>query len=139
MPAELLCYTMQRYAQSSQFKRTVLEFIAEEMLESWAGRAAQDAAQSDGEVPGGVCRITAGATPVVTSPTDSSMQYLYAQLGLGEADVAERHEIGSGLQRLGERALSSSLLLLASLEQTLAVWLSLMSTYVGRSARRCLS
>lgn len=81
---------MQRYAQSSQFKRTVLEFMAAEMLESRM------------DAPAGVCRITAGATPVVTSPTDSSMEYLYAQLGLAEADVADRHEISNGLQRLGE-------------------------------------
>lgn len=86
---------MQRYAQSSQFKRTVLEFMAAEMLESRVAGHPVDA-------PAGVCRITAGATPVVTSPTDSSMEYLYAQLGLAEADVADRHEISNGLQRLGE-------------------------------------
>jgi hypothetical protein len=86
---------MQRYAQSSQFKRTVLEFMAAEMLES-------QVAGHPGDAPAGVCRITAGATPVVTSPTDSSMEYLYAQLGLAEADVADRHAISDGLQRLGE-------------------------------------
>ena len=86
---------MQRYAQSSQFKRTVLEFIAEEMLESRASANPPDALSL-------VCKITAGATPVVTSPTDSSMQYLYDQLGLGQSDVADRHDISSGLQRLGK-------------------------------------
>lgn len=86
---------VQRYAQSSQFKRTVLEFIAEEMLESRASANPPDA-------PSSVCRITAGATPVVTSPTDSSMQYLYERLGLGQSDVADRHDISSGLRRLGK-------------------------------------
>ena len=81
------------------FKRTVLEFIAEEMLESRAAANPPDA-------PGGVCRITAGATPVVTSPTDSSMQYLYDHLGLGQTDVADIHDISSGLQRLGESAVT---------------------------------
>ena len=92
---------VQRYAQSSLFKRTVLEFIAEEMLESRAAANPPDA-------PGGVCRITAGATPVVTSPTDSSMQYLYDHLGLGQTDVADIHDISSGLQRLGESTVTFS-------------------------------
>ena len=91
----------QRYAQSSLFKRTVLEFIAEEMLESRAAANPPDA-------PAGVCRITAGATPVVTSPTDSSMQYLYDHLGLGQADVADIHDISDGLQRLGESSVPFS-------------------------------
>ena len=93
---------VQRYAQSSLFKRTVLEFIAEEMLESRATANLPDA-------PAGVCRITAGATPVVTSPSDSSMQYLYDHLGLGRADVADIHDISSGLQRLGKSTVPGSI------------------------------
>ena len=79
----------------------MLEFIAEEMLESRAAADPPDA-------PAGVCRITAGATPVVTSPTDSSMQYLYDHLGLGQADVADIHDVSSGLQRLGESTITLS-------------------------------
>ena len=95
------CSCPQRYAQSSQFKRTVLESIAEEMLEHRAAMLPGDACLAQDE-PAPVCRITEGATPVVTSPTDDSMQYLYDQLGLAHANVVDRHDVSDGLHRLGE-------------------------------------
>lgn len=98
------CFCLQRYAQSSQFKRTVLESIAEEMLQHRAAMLPEAAHPAQGE-PAPVCRITAGATPVVTSPTDESMQYLYDQLGLAHANVVDRHDVSDGLHRLGESLL----------------------------------
>lgn len=83
---------MQRYGQSSQFKRTVLEFIVEEML---AARSAE---------PGNAlsCPVASGATPVVTSPSDSPLEFLYQQLNFSESDVVDRQQLSLGLQRLGK-------------------------------------
>ena len=61
-----------------------------------------EAAHPAQDEPAPLCRITAGATPVVTSPTDESMQYLYDQLGLTHANVVDRHDVSDGLHRLGE-------------------------------------
>ena len=97
-------FCLQRYAQSSQFKRTVLESIAEEMLQHRAAML-PEAAHPALDEPAPVCRITAGATPVVTSPTDESMQYLYDQLGLAHANEVDRHDVSDGLHRLGESLL----------------------------------
>ena len=71
------------------------------MLQHRAARLPEDAQPAQDE-PAPVCRITEGATPVVTSPTDESMQYLYDQLGLAHANVVDRHDVSDGLHRLGE-------------------------------------
>ncbi len=85
----------QRYGQSSEFKRSVLEFIAEEML---AARRAQS-----GDVDNATaCPIGRGATPVVTSPSDSPLQFLYQQLNFSDSDVVDREQLSQGLQKLGE-------------------------------------
>ncbi len=81
----------QRYGQSSQFKRTVLEFIVEEML------AARSAEPTDATS----CPVGRGATPVVTSPSDSPLQFLYQQLEFSDSDVVDRQQLSLGLQRLG--------------------------------------
>jgi hypothetical protein len=87
----LAVLALQRYGQSSEFKRSVLEFIAEEML------AASKAEKEDAS-----CPIGRGATPVVTSPSDSPLQFLYQQLQFSDSDVVDREQLSQGLQRLGE-------------------------------------
>jgi len=85
------CGCAQRYGQQSQFKRTVLEFIVEEMLETRMGEASNAIA----------CPIARGATPVVTGPSDSALQFLYQQLNFSESEVIDRQQLSLGLQRLG--------------------------------------
>lgn len=84
-------FYVQRYGQSSQFKRTVLEFIVEEML---GARSAEPGSATS-------CPITIGATPLLTSPSDSPLEFLYQQLNFSESDVIDRQQISLGLQRLG--------------------------------------
>lgn len=85
---------LQRYGQSSEFKRSVLEFIAEEML-----AAGKEGSESEATT----CPIGRGATPVVTSPSDSPLQFLYKELNFSKSDFVDREQISQGLHSLGER------------------------------------
>jgi hypothetical protein len=82
----------------------VLEAIADEMLDARGFEPGQAPAPGQEPDQAAVCRITAGATPVVTSPSDSPLQFLYAQLAFGEDGTAERASLGAALQRLGRRS-----------------------------------
>ena len=99
------CFCEQRYGQSSQFKRTVLEFIVEEML---GARTAEPGSATS-------CPITIGATPLLTSPSDSPLEFLYQQLNFSDSDVIDRQQLSLGLQRLGAPLLLRHLCMIASL------------------------
>ena len=105
---EALCVIMlhtchpQRYGQASELKRSVLESIADEMLGARVAPA-HAAQQPDQAAAAAVCRITASATPVVTSPSDPPLQFLYAQLAFGEDGAVDRREVSAALQRLGRQ------------------------------------
>lgn len=81
---------MQRFASGSLFKRTVFQYIAE------------DLAADPGTNTAMFCMIDSEARPVVTMPTDSPLQNLLSSLDLEENETVDRHRISEGLQRLGE-------------------------------------
>jgi calcium-dependent protein kinase len=83
---------VQRYAAASAFKRTVLEHIAAELVA--AARAAPPATS---------CALTARGAPVVTSPGDGALAWLFDELGFGDRDAISRDELLDGLDRLGYR------------------------------------
>ena len=101
-PKQARCCHLQRYGQASELKRSVLESIADEMLGARAapGHAAHGAEPDQAEAA--VCRITAGATPVVTSPSDPPLQFLYRQLAFAEDGTVDRRQLSAALQRLGK-------------------------------------
>jgi hypothetical protein len=87
---------LQRYGQSSLFKRTVLDCIAEELL----------LMHGPDEL---ACRLE-GSKPVMASPSDSVAQQLYDALQFKDgARVVDRDTVADGITRLGERR-SSALL-----------------------------
>ena len=89
----MLC--LQRYAESSLFKRTIYQHIAEDLL---AGSPAVSPAVS--------CALDSRARPVVTMPTDSPLQSLLTSLSFEEDDVVDRHKVSAGLQLLGTASAS---------------------------------
>lgn len=81
---------MQRFASGSLFKRTVFQYIAEDLAADPGTNAAM------------FCLIDSEARPVVTMPTDSPLQNLLSSLDLEDNEAVDRHRISEGLQRLGE-------------------------------------
>ena len=82
---------MQRFAAGSLFKRTVFQYIAE------------DLAADPGTNTAMFCLIDSQARPVVTMPSDSPLQNLLSSLDLEDNEAVDRHRISEGLQRLGGR------------------------------------
>lgn len=80
---------MQRFASGSLFKRTVFQYIAEDL--------AADPGVSNAKF----CLIDSEARPLVTMPSDSPLRNLLSSLDLEDNDVVDRHSISEGLQRLG--------------------------------------
>lgn len=98
----------QRYGQSSMLRRSALEFIAEEMLAAKAATQGaspgavdeQEAAEPEQAAPTS-CPVAPGGRPIVTSPSDPPLEFLYAQLSFSPDGTADRGQLSSGLQRLG--------------------------------------
>ncbi|KAL3139963.1 hypothetical protein ABBQ38_004250 [Trebouxia sp. C0009 RCD-2024] len=80
---------IQRFASGSLFKRTVFQYIAEDL--------AADPGVSNAKF----CLIDSEARPLVTMPSDSPLRNLLSSLDLEDNDVVDRHSISEGLQRLG--------------------------------------
>lgn len=95
--------SLQRFASGSLFKRTVFQYIAEDL-----------AADPTTEVS---CAIDSQARPLVIMPTDSPLQTLLTSLDLEENEAVDRHSISEGLRRLGE---SSSIVPLHDILQQLS-------------------
>jgi hypothetical protein len=94
----------QRYGQSSLLKRSALEFIAEEMLAAKTAQGDEQSQQGAGEPDQAAptsCPVAPGGRPIVTSPSDSPLEFLYAQLSFAPDGTADRGQLSSGLQRLG--------------------------------------
>lgn len=87
---------IQRYGQSSLFKRTVLELIAEDLL---------SLPHADGE---GACEIDSDMKPVFSDVHDCAMEYLYSQLSFDEGDVVDRQQLEEGLKKIGYTKLEAS-------------------------------
>lgn len=88
--SELDFLSMQRFASGSLFKRTIFQYIAE------------DLAADPGANNAMFCLIDSEARPVVTMPSDSPLRNLLSSLDLEDNDVVDRQKISEGLQRLGE-------------------------------------
>ena len=98
-----LC-ALQRFGQGSLLRRTVLEHIAEDMLqhaEDHPGRSQEPA------VTATACPITKGARPLLLDPTDAPLQFLYNSANFGDLNLVSRQQLLGSLQRLG-RALPQS-------------------------------
>lgn len=81
---------LQRYGQSSLFKRTILEYIAEDLLTKLP------ATPEEAPLP------TASApSPIMTGPNTISMEYLYEVFDFQDSEVINRDQVSAGLTRLG--------------------------------------
>lgn len=104
---------VQRYASSSLFKRTVLQCIAQELLEAGSvhggatspASAASGGANAAGPDGAPACALDARARPILAGPSDSALQYLYSVLEFGDAPDAciSREALVEGLGALGYR------------------------------------
>eukprot|EP01025_Chloroclados_australasicus_P037808 TRINITY_DN3866_c0_g4_i1.p1 TRINITY_DN3866_c0_g4~~TRINITY_DN3866_c0_g4_i1.p1 ORF type:complete len:632 (-),score=82.18 TRINITY_DN3866_c0_g4_i1:442-2337(-) len=80
---------IQRFSQAGQFKRTVLEMIAHELLDD-------DGHQED------LCSLGQDARALVTSPDSPALQYIYEQMKFS-SDMIDKQQMMEGLQKLGYR------------------------------------
>lgn len=81
---------IQRYSQGSVFKRSVLDMIAEELM--------QQGVEEERAVP-----IGRGAIPIITNPQSSPLEYLYEHLSMTDKALVDREEVADGLELLGYR------------------------------------
>lgn len=84
---------IQRYSQSSLFKRSVLELIAEELLTE------QEKTNKDGGES--VCKLGPDARPVITDPSASALEYLYERLRMTDRALIDRTALAEGLTEMG--------------------------------------
>lgn len=84
---------IQRYSQSSLFKRSVLELIAEELLTE------QEKTNSDGDE--GSCKLGPDARPVITDPNACALEYLYERLRMTDRALIDRTALAEGLTEMG--------------------------------------
>ena len=109
---------VQRYASSSLFKRTVLQCIAQALLDAGSrhggggpgraganGSSSASGANAAGTGGAPACALDARARPILAGPSDSALQYLYSVLEFGDAPDAciSREALVEGLERLGYR------------------------------------
>jgi len=100
---------VQRYASSSLFKRTVLQCIAQELLEAGSVHGGKKGSASGANATGPdgapACALDARARPILAGPSDSALQYLYSVLEFGDAPDAciSREALIEGLESLGYR------------------------------------
>lgn len=86
---------IQRYGQSTLFKRTVLELIAEDLL-------ALPQSESD------ECRVDDDMKPVFSDVHDCALEYLYSVLSFDEGDVIDHKQLEDGLKRIGYNKLEAN-------------------------------
>lgn len=84
---------IQRFSQASVFKRTVLELMAEELVES-----GQDAGLDQSQV---ACPLDGGTRALITHPDASPLEYLYERLKMMDKSIIDRKELGKGLKEMG--------------------------------------
>jgi calcium-dependent protein kinase len=94
---------VQRYASSSLFKRTVLQCIAQALLEAGSVHGGQEKRADGGGAP--ACALDTKARPILAGPSDCALQYLYSVLEFGDAPDAciSREALVEGLETLGYR------------------------------------
>jgi len=100
---------IQRYGQGSLFKRSVLEFIAAELLSeaqhidgtTTSAGSSQEMSMDEQE---NVCPLhTGGAAPIITHALSSPLQYLYTRLSMVDKELIDREALANGLAELGYR------------------------------------
>ena len=92
---------IQRYSQASVFKRSVLELIAEELLnDPDSGVDMQYQPQGDG-VLGPACAVAHDMKPVIKHPASSPLEYLYERLRLVDKSLINREALTQGLRDMG--------------------------------------
>lgn len=80
---------IQRFSQASVFKRTVLELMAEELVESGLDQSQM------------VCPLNDGTRALITHPDASPLEYLYERLKMMDKSIIDRQELGKGLTEMG--------------------------------------
>jgi calcium-dependent protein kinase len=85
---------IQRFSQASVFKRTVLELIADELLQD----EEQSTLPSAGQF---VCPLGENKRPLITHPDASPLEYLYESLKLADKSTIDRGELAKGLREMG--------------------------------------
>ena len=85
---------IQRFSQASVFKRTVLELIADELLQE----EEQGNLPTDGQF---VCPLGDNNRPLITHPDASPLEYLYESLKLADKSTIDRGELAKGLREMG--------------------------------------
>ena len=96
---------IQRYGQGSLFKRSVLEFIAAELLsesQHTNGTTTTDTTTMD-EQENIVPLHATGAAPIITHALSSPLQYLYTRLSMVDKELIDREALADGLAELGYR------------------------------------
>ncbi len=81
---------IQRYSQSSIFKRSVLELIAEDLLND-----------IDESAPG--CDLGTDGRPLIEHPLASPLEYLYEKLCIVDRSLVDRPVLAQGLRDMGYR------------------------------------
>jgi calcium-dependent protein kinase len=90
---------IQRFSQASVFKKTVLEMIAEELMNEDGFNQGQALVMSeDGNL---ACPLGEGARPLIVHPGASPLEYLYAKLKLVDKSIVDRKELAKGLTEMG--------------------------------------
>lgn len=85
---------IQRFSQASIFKRTVLELMAEELVESGKEDIGLDQSQI-------VCPLDSSTRALITHPDASPLEYLYERLKMMDKSIIDRKELGRGLTEMG--------------------------------------
>lgn len=93
---------IQRYSQASLFKRSVLELIAEELLNEDEDNAGIDSPGTPERTPES-CPLNERAHPVILDPSSSPLEYLYTRLKMTDTSLIDRHVFADGLKDLGYR------------------------------------
>jgi calcium-dependent protein kinase len=87
---------IQRYSQSSVFKRSVLELIAEELLND--ADSLMKASVNSSAIS---CPLGPDARPLIEHPTASPLEYLYERLRLVDKSLVDRSVLADGLREMG--------------------------------------
>jgi len=87
---------IQRYSQSSVFKRSVLELIAEELLND--ADSLMKASVNSSAIS---CPLGPDARPLIEHPTASPLEYLYERLRLVDKSLIDRSVLAEGLREIG--------------------------------------
>ena len=95
---------IQRFAQASMFKRSVLELIAEELLNEEENHAKEaDAPPTPERDARTSCPLSETARPIILDPSASPLEYLYSRLRMTDTSLIDRQVFADGLTELGYR------------------------------------